>query len=568
MKPAGKNYIRVYQYVWVSFLNEYIFKFSNYLRMKRIFLIYYTTIACITVSMFTACNDLDLAPTNKFTDANYWTSVEKASSVLNMAYNQMFNSNYYFNTEALSDNLFQMNVGNEKLISSGQADASNGRFAGEWSDCYGGIKTCHTFLENIDRVPGMDEALKTRMIAEIRFIRAFLFFRLTTWYGDVPFFTQSLTFDESMVISRTSHADVIDFVRSELNEIAQHLPDKQEYASADNGRITKGAAMTLLARTYLYENDWANVASVCEKIINQQYGQYSLFGSYEGLFLPENEYNSEVILDIGYVPSLRTWSNYYDAIPPSVGGRVNAFAPTQALVDDYVMKNGKGIHEAASGYDRNNPYANRDPRFNLTIVYDGYQWKLPDGSTRQIYIRPGSSANANVSNADEYIQGGNRTATGYYLRKYYDPTAPAGMASGLNLILMRYADVLLMYAEAKNELGQMNEAIWNLSLRALRVRAGFTDPEALNYNANNLREAIRRERRCELAMEGLRIYDIRRWKTAEITLNGAPLGAPFGQNGANLVLDQRYFNKDRDYLWPVPQSQKDMNPNLGQNPNY
>ena len=259
--------------------------------MKRLFLIYYTTIVCLTVSMFTACNDLDLAPTDKFTDANYWTSVEKASSVLNMAYNQMFNSDYYFNTEALSDNLFQMNVGNEKLISSGQADAANGRFAGEWSDCYRGIKTCHTFLENIDRVPGMDETLKTRMTAETRFIRAYLFFRLTTWYGDVPFFMQSLTFDEAMVVSRTSYADVIDFVRSELNEIVQDLPTRQEYTSTDNGRITKGAAMTLLARTYLYENDWANVASVCEKIINQQYGQYSLFGSYEGLFLPENEYN-------------------------------------------------------------------------------------------------------------------------------------------------------------------------------------------------------------------------------------------------------------------------------------
>lgn len=96
--------------------------------------------------------------------------------------------------------------------------------------------------------------------------------------------------------------------------------------------------MVLLARTYLYENDWENVASICEQIMNGTYGQYELFPSYEGLFLPENEYNSEVILDMGYLLNLRTWSEMYDGIPLSVGGRINAFAPTQGLVDDYIMK--------------------------------------------------------------------------------------------------------------------------------------------------------------------------------------------------------------------------------------
>lgn len=532
--------------------------------MKKKF-ITYMSICCTTFVLLVSCNDLDLAPTNKFTEANYWTSTEKASAVLTMAYNQMFGSNYYFGNETLTDNLFQMNTGNEKAISAGQADAANGRFSGEWSDCYGGIKTCHTFLDFVDRVPGMDESLKARMKAEIRFIRAFLYFRLTTWYGDVPWFDKTISVDESLVISRTPQAEVIDFIRSELNDILNTLPTKQEYPAADNGRITKGAVMTLLARTYLYENDWANVASVCEKIINKTVGDYALFNSYEGLFLPENEYNSEVILDYGYVPSLKTWGDYYDAIPPSVGGRVGNFAPTQELVDDYIMLNGKGILEAGSSYDVNNPYVNRDPRFACTIVYDGYKWKMPDGSIRTIHIKPTAA-----KEADEYVAGGNRTATGYYLRKHYDPTAPAGMSSGTNLILMRYADVLLMYAEAKNEQSQMNETIWNQTIRPIRSRAGFTDASALDFNANNsnLRNLIRRERRCELAIEGLRIFDIRRWKTAETVLNGNPHGAPFNNDGSYLVLDKRSFNKERDYLWAVPQSQKDINPNLGQNPQY
>lgn len=528
-------------------------------------------IVWMLLAFFTSCNELDLAPTNKFTDLTYWTSTEKASAVLSMAYSQMFDANYFFANERLSDNLYE-GRGNtdEKIITSGQADAALGRFANEWKNCYEGIKSCHMFLENVDRVPDMDETLKARMKAEARFIRAFLFFRLANQYGDVPLFDYNVTLQEANSIARTPKAEVINFVRKELNEIVNILPAKGEYAASDNGRITKGAVMTLLARTYLYENDWTNVASICKEIMDGKYGQYELFSSYSGLFLPENEYNDEVILDLGYVLIDRTWSQFYDAIPLSVGGRINAFAPTQELVDDYIMKNGKGIHEANSGYTEDNPYVNRDPRFDATIVYHGYQWKKGDGTTSTIYIKPGSSAAAGASNLDEYAgPGQNATGTGYYLRKYFDPTAPAGIAAGLNLILMRYGDILLMYAEAKNELGQMDENVWNQTIRALRARAGFTDASALNYPGSDLQQIIRRERRCELAIEGLRLFDIRRWKTIETVMNGYPHGAKFAAGNTQYIqLDQRKFNKDRDYLFAIPQSQRDIDKNLTQNPGY
>lgn len=534
-------------------------------------IIQYTIILTVALFSLESCNDLDLSPTNRFTDANYWTSTEKAEAVLNMAYSQMFGANYFFANERLSDNLYE-GRGNtdEKIITSGQADAALGRFANEWKNCYEGIKTCHIFLDNVDRVPNMDTAVKARMIAEIRFIRAFLFFRLTNHYGDVPFFDYNITLQEANTISRTPKAEVVDFVRDELNEIISLLPKKGEYADKDKGRITQGAVVTLLARTYLYENDWANVASITGKIINGDYGQYKLFPNYEGLFLPENELNDEVILDMGYTLNLRTWSEMYDAIPLSVGGRINAFAPTQELVDDYIMKNGKGINESGSGYSEDNPYVNRDPRFGASIVYHGYQWRKGDGTVSTIYIRPGTSAEAGVSNLDEYAgPGQNSTATGYYIRKYYDPNAPEGMAAGLNLILMRYADVLLMYAEAKNELGEMNEAVWNQTIRPIRERAGFTDASALNYPTGDLRNTIRRERRSELAFEGLRLFDIRRWGTIETLMNGYPHGAKFAANNTQYIqLDQRRFDKNRDYLFAIPQSQRDINENLTQNPGY
>ena len=213
---------------------------------------------------------------------------------------------------------------------------------------------------------------------------------------------------------------------------------------------------------------------------------------------------------------------------------------------------------------------NRDPRFGATIVYHGYQWTKGDGTTSTIYIKPGSSEAAGASNLDEYAgPGQNSTGTGYYLRKYFDPTAPAGIAAGLNLILMRYADVLLMYAEAKNEQGQMDESIWNETVGALRARAGFTDADALNYPAGDLREIIRNERRSELAIEGLRLFDIRRWGTIETVMNGYPHGAKFAAGNTQYIqLDQRKFDSGRDYLFAVPQSQRDINKNLTQNPGY
>jgi hypothetical protein len=239
------------------------------------------------------------------------------------------------------------------------------------------------------------------------------------------------------------------------------------------------------------------------------------------------------------------------------------------------MLNGKTISTSGSGFSETTPYKNRDPRLTATVVYHEFQWKKPDGTFQTIYTKPGTAPNEAAA-VDEYKgQGTNSTSTGYYLRKYYDPTALASFTSGLNLILIRYADVLLMEAEAKNELGQMDQNIWNKTVRAIRTRAGFTDPEALVYNAawskSDLQDIIRRERRSELAIEGLRIQDLRRWKTAEVVLNAYPHGAQYGDAATDngyIRLDKRSFNKDRDYIWAVPQSEKDINPGLGQNSGY
>ncbi|HEY0271698.1 MAG TPA: RagB/SusD family nutrient uptake outer membrane protein, partial [Chitinophaga sp.] len=161
--------------------------------MKKLHILLYG--AGLMVMGMSACKKLDLAPTDHFTDLNYWTSTTKAAQVLNTAYSQMMNDGRFFYNEGLSDNAFVGRGDNQGAlsISNGTYDPSLGRLKEEWDDRYAGIKTVNVFLENVDRVPDMDETLRSRMKAEARFLRAFQYFQLYTWFGDVPFFTRDIT---------------------------------------------------------------------------------------------------------------------------------------------------------------------------------------------------------------------------------------------------------------------------------------------------------------------------------------------------------------------------------------
>ena len=521
------------------------------------------------------CVKLDVTPTNKFTDETYWTSEDKANSVLSMAYRQMFNAGSIFSNEILSDNVYNgYGTTNEKLIATGIADASNPRFLSDWTDAYGGIKTCHTFLANIDRVTAMSQQKRDQRKAEIRFIRAMLYWQLTTWYGDVPFFTEDINLEQSKTLFRKPQAEILTWVHQELDEVSTLLPSREQYAAADNGRITSGAAIALNARAYLYENNWAKVVENCEKLINgSTYGSYNLFSNYEELFWVRNEYNNEIILSLQFVPELRTWGTLVDYVPISANARLCLAGPTQGLVDSYLMKNG------AKWTSADPDYANRDSRMGATIAYDGSQWIDRAGNTYPIVIHPDGIVPTGKS-SDKYTGPGTaQTPTGYYYRKYADPTASSylggGWESSLNLPVIRFADVLLMYAEAKNELNQMNTTVWDQTIRRLRERAGFDNTtQARSMPSSDqtvLREVIRNERRVELALEGLRIYDLRRWKTAETVLTQQPRGARFDKSSGTydyIKLPAGNFNRNRDYLWAIPRAERLLNTNLTQNPGY
>lgn len=521
------------------------------------------------------CKKLDIAPTDRFSDLTFWTVDVNVNNALNNNYSLLYNSSLFFEPEALSDNAYSPS-GDLNLIASGNATSLTAKFAGDWASYYRTIKSVNIFLENVDQNKTLPQATIARMKAENQFMRAFALFNLSKWYGDVPLPDHDLTPEEAQVIPRTSKAAVSDYIIAQLEAAIPNLPSKDQLPASENGRITKGAALALQMRTLLYQgNKMAEVVAVCEKLINNQstYGTYALTPSYSALFSDPatNKTNSESLLSLQYVPTVRTWQNFWDFAPRTVGGRVSAMAPTQELVDDYIMLNGRGIKDAGSGYVESNPYVNRDPRLTATVVYDRYSWVNPNNTTKTIYIRPGSDPVQ--PGLDEYSPGSqSASATGYYWRKYFDPIALSSFVSGNNLHLFRYAEVLLTYAEAKNSLGQMDAAIWAKTIGAIRSRAGFTDAGALSFPSGDLTNIIRRERRAELAMEGLRVDDIRRWKVAETTMNGFAHGAKFAtdQNvdGGYIRTQQRKFNPQRDYLWAVPSSEIGLNKNLTQNPGY
>ena len=473
----------------------------------------YIAFAGMAVLMLCSCNEMENAPTNKFTDNSYWTSTTKAQYVVNMAYSQMYNAGRMWSDESLSDNAYDgRSVDDQRAIRKGMATPSLDIFKNEWKDLYGGIKTCHVFLEKVDLVPNMDASVKARMIAEIRYIRASLYFRLTNLYGAVPFFTEDITLEESRSVSRTDRETIISFIHQELEDIKDALPTRDQLPEEDKGKITKGAVCALQARVYLMDSDWNNVMLYCDNLMNKQgeYGTYALFPDYAGLFDEANEYNEEIIMDRSYVPNLITWGEMVDMIPLSRGGRAVNRVPQQSLIDTYLMLSGKTISEAGTDYNPAYPYDNRDPRLTATIIYDGYDWSgnVDDGSKDVVInIRPGSGT-------DAYDGGGNGTSTGYFTRKYYNPQAPGDQNSGMNIITMRYADILLMYAEALNELNngatpEAEKAVEDVRLRAFNNDASKVGTIPSGYE--EFKNFIIQERKLELSNEGLRKSDLARW---------------------------------------------------------
>jgi hypothetical protein len=410
-------------------------------------------------------------------------------------------------------------------------------------------------------------------------MRAMSYFELTKRYGGVPLLSDKvLTLTDAVNIPRNTYAECIQYIVSECDAISGLLL-KEPVTAVQVGRITQGSALALKARALLYaasplnnpSNDlakWQAAAAAAKAVIDLNF--YALNASFVNAFITRND--KEVILAFQQARNLNleranSPAGYVSDLYTSNGST----SPSQDLVDAFPTITGRAITDAGSGYSASNPYANRDPRFEATIFYNGSQWL-----GRAVETFEGGRDKPNTS----MIQ----TKTGYYLRKFLPNLATATnyAAADHNFIIFRYAEVLLNYAEAVNEAADLaaNRTIAYTQLTNLRKRAGITAGTGSLYGltANmtqaQMRAAIKLERRIEMAFEEHRFWDVRRWNTGTSDFNKTLRGMKITRVSPGVFtyqivnVEPVVFIAPKMNLYPIPFAELQANSALTQNPGW
>jgi hypothetical protein len=464
-----------------------------------------------------------------------------------------------------------------------------------WSYWYSRIRNSSIYLKNVGKTP-LSTAMQQRTAGEVRFLRAFYYHQLVRFYGGVPLVGDTLYKPEDMIRGqRNTLAECITYITSELDAAAQLLP--LAMTGADYGRITKGAALALKARTLLYAasplfnggyngndgftaspeqlalvsypttdaNRWKAAADACKAVMDLN--QYSLFEDnttapgYGFYKMFHNRVNTEAIFQLMDPPNNRLETMW---LPPTRGGQ-GASYPGQQLVDAFPMKDGKAITDVSSGYNPVNPYVNRDPRFYYTILYNGALFR-GTSTVNQSAVFTYFNAPSDGMGTSTYT-----TRTGYYCRKMLNNESTGNTQRCIPEI--RYAEILLSFAEATNEFSGPTQQVYD-AMHAIRRRAGlspFELPAGLSKEA--MREYIRNERRIELAYENQRYFDVRRWKIANQPEIVILRGIKWTKEGSNykredIVADPRVFTHPANYLFPIPSAEIGRQPAFVQNPGY
>ena len=401
---------------------------------------------------------------------------------------------------------------------------------------YKGIAAYNYFLANIDQVATIDAAKKEGYKAEVRFLRALLYFDLVNFYGDVILYKESPASPDEAKVKQSPKAEVLAFVKEDLDFAISTLPN-----IAYSGHAVAGSAKALKVRVLLYEESWPEAALLAKEIMDE--GKFSLATSYEKIFLASGQTNNpEIMFSTVYLSPTLSQATA-DGSNANRGGDQefgwgSHICPYWDLADAYECTDGKSIATSPL-YDVAQPWLNRDPRLKYTIRMPNVTW--PAGE-------PAGALSLTGINMQKYVDL-SRAPFSYSKQDQYDE----------DYVHIRYADVLLMYAEAKNEASGPESGIYD-ALDMIRGRVGVEMPPVDRVAVNTqelLREYIRHERRIELALEGQRYFDLKRWHTAHTVL---PLLKTPG--GVSLVF------AEKNYLLPFPQSEIDINSNLVQNPGY
>lgn len=534
--------------------------------------------------LLTCCNKLDLAPETQLRDEDYWNTENDLINACNRSY-QLLQGNWIDNRG--DDNINQ----GSNSISNGSWTIPN--TSDEWNNRYRDIFTVNNILENGLKAK-VNDATKNRYFAEARFFRAYAYFQLVQKYGDVPLVLRTLDLNsEELTMPRTPRAGVMKTIYEDLDFAAAWLPARAALPAAQWGRVTKSTAWGLKARAALYEgtrqkfrgesgweNHLQNAIDAAQKVMGQG---HTLFADYGKLFVHDGEgpANREAIFVKLYGVSSTNVLLAHNFSRDLENGRI---AITRNLIRQYLYTDGLPAfntdntpvatpsplfvpEDTEPAY--NTIFENRDPRLTFTVFMAGETaYKGPWVPTTSLGSR---SAFASKK--------------GFNIEDWTNNTAAT-----TDRMLMRYAEILLILAEAKYELnGSISDADLDLTVNALRTRAGMAVKLTNAFVTDNnlsMREEIRRERTVELALEGFRYDDLVRWKTAETVLPKDLLGAKFvaadwpGTNPSSLKLNSdniviadpaiaRRFQANRDYLYPVPLNEiSTSGNNVTQNPNW
>ncbi|MDI3318378.1 RagB/SusD family nutrient uptake outer membrane protein [Pinibacter soli] len=477
-----------------------------------------------------------------------------------------------------------------------------GPYSNAWYTGWSSIRAANVFLANVDKSPISDE-LKKRTKAEARCLRAWYYSVLIKNFGGVPLIGDRIfEATDDFNIPRDSYEDCVNYINSELDEVSNDLPLAYAQA-ADYGRVTKGVCKGIKSRVLLYaasplfnggnigqtpaqrklvgyenydESRWQKAADAAKDVMNL--GIYSLYEDnktapgygFSKVFLMRK--NSEFVFTGTQGLNKVLETNFAPRSRSTFAGTPRA-VPSQNLAEAFGMSNGKALTDPASGFDSTNPFINRDPRFGYTFIYNGTPWYLGStGNKQPVYTYNGAPTDG---------FGVIPYSTGYFWRKMMDDNT-SGTAGGNTercIPLIRYAEILMNYAEAKNELGDVNAAYDQLKL--IRKRAGIIEGADGMYGLKagmtkeQMRACIQNEKMVEFAWEDHRYFDVRRWKTAmenqNITLMALKIdkvGAGYKYSKVPVAFYAQHVFMERNYFFPILQAEISKSPALLQNPGY
>ncbi|MCE4563347.1 RagB/SusD family nutrient uptake outer membrane protein [Maribellus sp. CM-23] len=530
----------------------------------------------ILIGISSCGDELEQYPKDQFDKANFWTSEANAMIGLagvyrgNINYGTQVNPSDWWTycglvfLEHATDNAFDRRGknANQNRLTNGTLLANNAVIGTYWSGSYVRIAISNDFLENVGRVE-MEDSKKNRMIAEARFIRACQYFYLSQFWGSVPLVTNTLTPDEANTVTKNPKSEIVAFVIKEFSEAAEDLPRYKDMPASEFGRASKQAALAFLGRIYLAEGRYSEAASAYKQIID--FGDNIIDPNYATIFNTTNETSAENIFSVQYYEGLAGNALTQHALPANKGGW-HIVNPLESLASQYDFTDGTPFSYDDPRFNSHNMAENRDPRFAATFLYDGCVF---GGNVYDCHPDHSSSV-------DQLTYSKQATRTGYGLRKFFDENFSGDLSTGYggNLPIIRYAEVLLSYLEAELEAGEpITQDLLDMTINKTRGRASVQMPAITETDATALRPLLRKERRIELALEGIRYWDLLRWGILGETMQGDFWGASFpdATNTGKVAdptghkrwwVDNKAFRTGQDEEWPIPESETNINPGL------